>query len=465
MSNFNKKNKVAKKAGLPSDDKPQTIMANLYKKNIDLSDRNKTLSLLSKIYEIGILAIKPEELASRISREVQLNLNFEIVSIYKFEEASDSLIPLSFSISNRVSQSLKNHELLIAKTIISTISKEPALNEVVHLKKQNISIGVKNIWGVLLDSKKIEKFSKDSNIKNTFLYPLVVENRTLGMILISLNRNYKSLSSFEKESIKNIMNVTALALEKSYLYVELENANDQLREQDRQKDELLSMVSHQLATPVSAVRWNLEMMLDGDTGKLNKEQEDSLKSLQSISADLSDLVSMILDVSRIQLGRIKMDPQELDLDQFFKEILNVIIPKAKEKNVNFNISLPKQLPKAMLDKRYTRMTIENLLSNAVKYTSKEGDVDFTVTIQNDSMHCEVKDTGVGIPKADQDKIFGKQFRASNVRNAVDGNGFGLYIAKSAVESQGGKIWFDSKEGKGTTFFVTLPLGTRKKAIK
>ena len=241
------------------------------------------------------------------------------------------------------------------------------------------------------------------------------------------------------------------------LAVELENANAQLRELDRQKDELLSIVSHQFATPVSALKWNFEMMLDGDDGKLSKKQEENVKSLQNITNDLSDLVSMILDVSRVQLGRMKMDRQELDLDVFFKEILEVIEPKAEQKKVKFVVSLPKKFPKALLDKRYTRMTIENLLSNAVKYTPANGDVHFDVKIKDKTMYCEVKDTGVGIPKDDQDKIFGKQFRASNVRNEVDGNGFGLYVAKGSVEAQGGKIWFKSEQGKGTTFFVELPL--------
>ena len=243
------------------------------------------------------------------------------------------------------------------------------------------------------------------------------------------------------------------------LAIDLEKANAQLKELDRQKDELLSIVSHQLATPVSAVKWNLEMMLEGDMGKLTKEEEESLKSLQGVTTNLADLVSMILDVSRIQLGRMKIEKQELDLNAFFKEILDVIQPKAKEKKVQFNIAMPATLPKAKLDKRYTHMTIENLLSNAVKYTPENGTVNFTITINNNSMHCEVKDTGMGIPKQEQDKIFGKMYRATNARNAVDGNGFGLYVAKGAVEAQGGKIWFESEEGKGTTFFVDLPLSS------
>lgn len=238
------------------------------------------------------------------------------------------------------------------------------------------------------------------------------------------------------------------------------NRVEVVKELDRQKDELLGMVSHQLATPMSAIKWNLEMMLDGDEGKLTKEQTESLISLQGVAGNLTDLVSMILDVSRIQLGRMKVDKVDLDLSEFFKEILAVIEPKAKEKKVDFKVSIPTSFPKAVLDKRYTHMTIENLLSNAIKYTPEKGRVSFKVEVKKGIMYCEVKDTGVGIPAQEQDKIFGKMFRASNVRNSVDGNGFGLYVAKGAIESQGGKIWFKSEEGKGTTFFIELPINSK-----
>jgi signal transduction histidine kinase len=229
-----------------------------------------------------------------------------------------------------------------------------------------------------------------------------------------------------------------------------------VQELDRQKDELLSIVSHQLATPVSSVKWYLEMLLDGDVGTLSKDQQEYLGTMQSVTHDLSDLVSMILDVSRIQLGKMKVDRQELDLNVFFKEILSVIEPKAKEKHQQFIVKIDDNLPKAMLDKRLTRMTIENLLSNAVKYTPAEGKVSFVVSRQDEKVHVEVKDTGVGIPEKDKEKIFGKLFRASNT-GSIEGNGFGLYVAKGAIEAQGGKIWFESKENEGTKFFVDLPV--------
>lgn len=231
-----------------------------------------------------------------------------------------------------------------------------------------------------------------------------------------------------------------------------------LSELDKQKDELLGMVSHQLATPISAIKWYVEMLLDGDLGALNEAEKEQLNTIYKTSFDLSDLVSMILDVSRIQLGRMNVSKQQLDLNEFFKEITDVVEPKAIEKKVEFIKNIPSKLPSAMLDKRYTRMTIENLMTNAIKYTPEKGKVMVDVAIVNNQLKVTVKDTGVGIPKADQKEIFGKMFRASNVRNSkIDGNGFGLFVAKGAVESQGGEIRFESTEGKGTTFYVTLPL--------
>ncbi|OGJ63704.1 hypothetical protein A3C37_02905 [Candidatus Peribacteria bacterium RIFCSPHIGHO2_02_FULL_53_20] len=229
-----------------------------------------------------------------------------------------------------------------------------------------------------------------------------------------------------------------------------------VKELDRQKDELLGIVSHQLATPISALKWDFEMLLDGDIGTFTGEQKDFFQKLQGVAAHLSDLVSMILDVSRIQLGRMKVDRTDLELNTFFDELLNIMSAKAKERNVNLTSSIPKGLRTAQLDKRLMLMITENLMSNAIKYTPEKGNVKLDVKVENKVLKIVVSDTGCGIPKQDQDKIFGKLYRASNVRS-VDGNGFGLYVVKGATEAQGGKITFKSQENQGTSFYVELPL--------
>lgn len=233
----------------------------------------------------------------------------------------------------------------------------------------------------------------------------------------------------------------------------------QLEELDRQKDDLLHIVSHQLAAPVTTTKFFLETLLDGDEGPLTNDQRKTLGMLQNFNAELSDLVGMILDVARIQLGRLETKPLPLDLREFFDQLVGGVRPRAEAKSVALRVSLPEAFPPAALDKRLTKIAIENLLTNAVKYTPPQGHVDLRVDVAGSVMTVTVADTGCGIPKAEQSKIFDKQFRASNVRNAVEGNGFGLYAAKGAAEAQGGAIAFVSKEGAGTTFTVTLPLRT------
>ena len=153
------------------------------------------------------------------------------------------------------------------------------------------------------------------------------------------------------------------------------------------------------------------------------------------------------------------DLTEKQLPRHFKQKVirfNSLDTRSEEKKVKFSVSIPEKLPIAMLDRRLMRMTLENLLSNAVKYTPENGSVELHVAVKGNVMEYVVKDTGCGIPKAEQKKMFTKLFRASNVLN-VSGNGFGLFVAKGAVEAQGGSVSFVSTEGEGTTFTVTIPL--------
>jgi signal transduction histidine kinase len=456
MALAKKKQGQAEKKSVQNEQNNDSMVENLYKKNIEVVSKNKTLSLLRKLYEISILALKPTDLAGRISQTVLSELNLELAGIYKFEIKSDSLKPLAFSGSERIISKMASEEINLEKIRLPNVGKNKYINAA-FVEKKVVNIELENIWDGALEIQKIKNLAQVSHIKAAVFLPLIIEGKILGAILIAFNRDYESLNTFEKESINSFINVVALALEKSYLYQELENANEQLRELDRQKDEVLGIVAHQLATPVTAVRWSAESLLEQDSGHLNKEQKEWITTIEEETIQLSDLISMILDVSRIQLGRVPINNVTLDLNQFFADILNVIQIKANEKKTHFIKNVPAKLPTVLIDKKYTRMTVENLLTNAIKYTPDAGKVTFTVKILKDVLHIEVQDTGCGIPKADQDKIFGRLYRASNVRNTVDGNGFGLYVAKGAIEAQGGKIWFTSVEGKGTTFYMELPL--------
>jgi signal transduction histidine kinase len=230
----------------------------------------------------------------------------------------------------------------------------------------------------------------------------------------------------------------------------------QLIEIDRQKDELIGIVSHQLASPVASVRWSLQDLLDGEFGAVSSAQKQHLADMLRSIENLGELTQLLLDVSRIELGRLKIHREPIDLRQFFGDLIVLAEEQAKQKQVRLVQRLPKTWPAALLDPRLTRMTLENLLSNAVKYSPMGGTVTLEVEVADGTLVCRIADTGMGIPLADQPHIFEKLFRASNVQQ-VDGNGFGLYVAKGAIEQQGGRLWFTSQQGQGTTFYVRLPL--------
>jgi signal transduction histidine kinase len=244
-------------------------------------------------------------------------------------------------------------------------------------------------------------------------------------------------------------------------------------ELDRAKTEFVSLASHQLRTPLSAINWYGELLLDGDAGKLNKTQHEYLVEIFEGNQRMIELVDSLLDVSRLEVGKLPTKPQDTSMGELVDSLEKELITSIKNKNLDFNKSVA-ELPPVNADPKQLRMVVQNLMSNAVKYTPAKGSVHVTLRkataadvkgagLRGDGPFAffSVKDSGYGIPKVQQSKIFGKLFRADNVRALdVEGTGLGLYIVKEVVEKMGGRVWFDSVESVGSTFFVILPFKTR-----
>ncbi|MEK7610228.1 MAG: ATP-binding protein [Patescibacteria group bacterium] len=237
------------------------------------------------------------------------------------------------------------------------------------------------------------------------------------------------------------------------------------KEVDQAKTEFVSLASHQLRTPLSAINWYSEMLLDEDVGGLNDKQKEYLASLHEANRRMIDLVNSLLNVSRIDLGTFAVEPEPTDLRVVAESVLEELQPKILEKKIRIEKNYDVSLSTIMADPKLIRIVFQNLLSNAVKYTPTDGAVTVSITRREPVALIAVSDTGYGIPAADKTKIFTKLFRADNIRDKeAEGTGLGLYIVKSIIENFGGRIWFDSLEGKGTTFSVELPLsGMIKKA--
>lgn len=228
---------------------------------------------------------------------------------------------------------------------------------------------------------------------------------------------------------------------------------------ERMKTEFVSLAAHQLRTPLSAIKWALRMMLDGDLGQITLEQKDFVEKTYKSNERMIDLINDLLDVTRIEEGRYLFKPILTQLEPIVEFVVNSSKDEAGRRNIKLGFRKPlKILPKAMVDVEKIRLAIQNFIDNAVRYTPAGGEIIISLKAEKKEIEFSIKDTGVGVPEDQKARVFSKFFRASNVvRMETEGSGLGLFITKNIIEAHGGKVWFESREGQGTTFYFTLPV--------
>jgi PAS domain S-box-containing protein len=251
----------------------------------------------------------------------------------------------------------------------------------------------------------------------------------------------------------------------SPLYVEGKDAGGILifrdiseeKDVDKMKSEFISVSSHQLRTPITGINWLTEALLEKGTKNLSPDQRKMIEDIHTSNHHMISLVNLLLTVARLDMGTFPVEPIDIDLELICKSTLRELEDKIVAKNIKMQLSCLCGSKKYKADPHIMEMIFQNLLSNAVKYTKKNTTVVIRGHLVKNELIISVTDRGIGIPKEQQSKIFGRLFRADNAQNVdTAGVGLGLYITKSVVEAVGGRIWFESKVNVGTTFFVALP---------
>ncbi len=228
---------------------------------------------------------------------------------------------------------------------------------------------------------------------------------------------------------------------------------------DRAKSKFISIAAHQLRTPLSSIKWIVKMALDGDIGEFNQEQVDLLDKANTSNQRIIRLINDLLNVSKIEEGKFGYKIKNQDMGEILEGILGEFNYKIKRKDIDFHFIKPDKKLFVYVDKEKINLALENVIDNAIKYTPEKGDVTVEAKKGKDSVIIKVKDSGYGIPKKEQEKLFTKFFRASNISGTnIGGSGLGLFITKNILVGHGGDIKLKSQKNKGTEVIMSVPSG-------
>jgi PAS domain S-box-containing protein len=226
---------------------------------------------------------------------------------------------------------------------------------------------------------------------------------------------------------------------------------------DRMKSEFISLASHQLRTPLSAIKTYSHMLSDGYMGDIAPAQRTALRTIINATNRMNELISTLLNITRIESGTIAISSKMISLDKLVQDVVKDLEVQAGDKNITITIKQPKKPIRIRTDNLIAKEILANLVANSIKYTPDGGTIQIRTQRHKGTVVIAVQDNGVGIPKYSQDQVFTKFFRAPNViKYETTGTGLGLYLVKGLTERLGGKIWFESEEGKGSTFFFSPP---------
>jgi signal transduction histidine kinase len=277
--------------------------------------------------------------------------------------------------------------------------------------------------------------------------------RSFNQMIVSLKKARNELQQWGEELETKVQERTAELEQRSQ---ELADINVSLEEMSRHKSQFLANMSHELRTPLNSIIGYTKLMLDGLEGDINEEQQKDLHTVYTNSKHLLELINGLLDLSRIEAGKIVLSYEVFTISDLLSEVIPTIEQLAREKGLNLTYSVAPDIDRLYADKAKTKQVLINILGNAIKFTN-EGSIKLNVAEIDSDFIFSVTDTGMGIKKEDLEAIFDsfKQVGPAQIAG-YEGTGLGLAISKQFIEMQGGRIWAESELGKGTTFTFTLP---------
>jgi signal transduction histidine kinase len=286
--------------------------------------------------------------------------------------------------------------------------------------------------------------------------PLLRENHILGGLAV----NRKRAGAFDPQVIdllKTFATQSALAIQNARLYREIEVKSRELEAASRHKSEFLANMSHELRTPLNAIIGFSEVLSERMFGEINEKQAEYIGDILNSGQHLLSLINDILDLSKIEAGRMELEISDFDLPGTIENTLTLVRERAVRRGITLGRTVDGRLGTIRADERKVKQVLLNLLSNALKFTPEGGTIDVRAAANDGAAEISVTDTGVGIAPEDQAAVFEEFRQVGTASKKVEGTGLGLAISRKFIELHGGRIWVESQVGSGSTFAFTLPL--------
>ncbi len=299
----------------------------------------------------------------------------------------------------------------------------------------------------------------DIGVRAVIVAPMLWEDRGIGAIVVQ-RMAPGPYSEKEIALLKTFADQAVIAIQNARLFREIQDKSRQLEVANKHKSDFLASMSHELRTPLNAIIGFSEALLERLFGDVNAKQEDYLKDIHSSGTHLLSLINDILDLSKVEAGRMELDVSQIDLPTIIAGAMALVRERAMQHRIALGLDIDPRIGPWLADARKVKQILVNLLSNAVKFTPDGGRVDVTAMLEDDGVHVSVRDTGIGIAPEDQAAVF-EEFRqvGADYTRKQEGTGLGLALTRKFIELHGGRIRVDSALGAGSVFTFTLPSRT------
>jgi len=442
-------------------------------KHLSTPKTKETIKALWRLQKIVLNTLDFNQLIHRIVDGLltelgYFNLGYRIIVLTLYDTDKKVLKRISLSSTNEAKRAQEASAVPFSEIDIPYESSGNLLIKTLKTKSPQVTHYWPDIFKPVLSAEQALANQKAAGIKTSLMYPVIVNDEAIGVLIFSLIKEEDEVSEEEKDLISGFTDIVGLAVQNSKLYSSVEEkskdlrvANLKLKQLDKLKDEFVSIASHELRTPLTVIRSYVELLITGKAGKLNTKQYEYLERVFASSNRLANLVSTMLDLSRIESGRIKLAKENVDITDLVNEVVAEMKAKAEEQKIDLTITGFNDRTLLLADKERIREVMINLVGNALKYTPTGGSVGISMTINEKEITISIKDTGIGISQANMDKLF-KKFgiigSEYSVKKGITSTGLGLYLSQQLVQLHGGKIWVESEgEGKGSTFIFSLPI--------